>query len=131
MSIAHITLLLIGLICLAESLWAISFPERYRDAASRIAGDAGPDEPSAGIAFCVMTILIWAIAATGQSWAHRGLFLIGTLLMLITFLAFRTGGLKRLMDGILIRRSTAFIRLIYLVEFAIAIACIAVALTGK
>ncbi len=130
MSAATITLFLIGFLCLLESVYALAVPERYRRLAARLVESMDPDERYIGMGFAAVTLLVWLIAATGGTWTHRTLWAVGVLLMIITLFAFRPDGIRRLLEGLLLKRSATGIRLLYLVEFTLAVGFIMLAVGG-
>lgn len=131
LTVAHILLAVVAATMAAEALWAMTTPLVLRDRMQRMLDETLVEPGTTRTSMWVAALLFWAVAWFGQQWAHRTLFIIGVLAMILGFLAPRVDLLRWWYDHVLAKRSPWTIRLLYSVELAVAAALLWVALSGR
>ena len=130
MSFGHLVLMGISLISLLESLWGMTSPVSLKKSVMNLLAETPPAASRWGWGFTVATLALWGVAMTGRLWAHRALFLIGVLFMILALLSFRPGFIERLLSFWIIHRSYRSIRLLYAAEFLVAAGLMTLAWSG-
>ncbi len=130
MTFAHIILLLIGILMVLESAWAIGAPQQMREQLGRLIEDEAMETNPWPVFFAVSALVLWAIAVFGQTWAHRILFVIGVLALVLMRWSWRRPFLASWYALFIGRRTNMQVRLIYALELALALAFIQTAIQG-
>jgi hypothetical protein len=125
-------LLAIGVLAVAEAVWALAAPKNVRKIADWFIGTPGSKRPVLlGVVFVLIAAALWALILMGQPLSAWLLLGMAMLFVVFGWMCFNKGHFNKLLEVLLIRRSDLSVRLIYFVELVIAALLIWVAVAGK
>ncbi len=129
-SIAEVALIIVGILGLAESTWGISSPAKLKVAVEKIVEGAPERNPLLGLFFAGVAVVFWILMGPDKNPADFALLLLCWLTVGGAMVNFKANGFQQLAGFLILRRSPLAIRLIYIVEFALASVLIGLGLTG-
>ena len=130
MSSAHITLIIVGSIALAESTWGVSSPNRLREAVRAASVDI--PERNLGLAsfFVALAVVMWLVMSPEKRASDWALLLLSWIFSGGALASAKQRGCTSLMECLILRRPTWAIRLMYIGELIGASALILIGVCG-
>ena len=130
MSSAHVTLIIVGSIALAESTWGVSSPNRLREAVRTVSADI--PERNLGLAgvFSALAVVMWIVMSSEKHASDWALLFMSWIFSGGALVSAMQGGCTSLMSCLILRRPTWAIRLMYIGELIGASALIVIGVCG-
>ena len=130
MSSAHVTLIIVGSIALAESTWGVSSPNRLREAVRTVSADI--PERNLGLAgfFSALAVVMWMVMSSEKHASDWALLFLSWIFSGGALVSVVQGGCTSLMACLILRRPTWAIRLLYIAELIGASALIVIGVCG-
>lgn len=126
----QIALVFAGMVGLAESMWGISSPEKLKTAVEKAVEDAPERNPGLGMFFAGVAVVFWILMGPDKNLADYALLVLCWILAGGAMANFKANGFQQLAGILILRRSPLAIRMIYLVEFALASTFIGIGFMG-
>ena len=123
----HIALLIAAVLGLVESTWGLTSPEKLREAVRRVAEQTPDRNPGMGIFFAGVAVILWLLMSPDKRPSDWALMLLSWVLAGGAYVNFRSRGFHDLVGILILNRSTGGIRLLYAVEFILALTLVLLA----
>ena len=127
MTWGHIALLIAGVVGLAESTWGLTSPEKVREAVRRVVGLTPERSIGMGLFFATLAVALWLLMSPDKTPSDWALMLLSWILAGGAYVNFRQRGFHDLVGFLILNRSTGGIRLLYAVEFILALTLVLLA----
>ena len=121
MSGAHIAVIVIGMLSLAEATLGVFAPRYLKKMIGEVAPELPPRSMGIGILFAGATAGLWFLITAERRAVDLALMLISWLFAGVALAGFYPNGFRWLMETLIVRRSPAAIRAFYACEALIAI----------
>lgn len=126
----QLALIFAGIVGLAESTWGISSPEKLKNAVEKAVKDAPERNPALGLFFAAIAVVFWILMGPEKNPSDYALLILCWILVGGAMANFKVNGFQQLAGFLILRRSPTGIRLLYMVEFALAATLICIGLMG-
>jgi hypothetical protein len=126
----QLALILTGIVGLAESTWGISSPEKLKIAVEKAVEGAPERNPGLGLFFVSVAVVFWILMGPDKNPSDYALLVLCWILAGGAMANFKANGFQQLAGFLILRRSPTAIRLLYVVELALAATLICIGLMG-
>ena len=127
MTWGHIALLLAGIVGLVESTWGLTSPEKLRAAVSKVTEQTPDRNVGMGLFFAAAAVVLWLLMSPDKMPSDWALMLLSWVLAGGAYVNFRKRGFHDLVGILILNRTTGAIRLLYAVEFILALTLVLLA----
>ena len=120
-------MLVAGIMGLVESAWGLTSPEKLREAVRRVAEQTPERNVVMGLVFGSIAVVLWLLMSPDKRPSDWALMLLSWILAGGAYVNFRHRGFHNLVGFLILNRSTGEIRLLYAVEFILALTLVLLA----
>ena len=120
MTAAHIALIIVGTVGLAESTWGICAPLKLKAAVEKVVDQAPTRNIFLAGFFLAASIGFWLLMSPDHRPSDWALLVMSWIFAGGTLVNLKANGVQDLIEWMILRRSAVTIRLIYVLEFALA-----------
>lgn len=128
MTWGHIALLIAGIVGLVESTWGMTAPAKLRAAVQRVAEETPERNVGLGLFFAGLAVVLWLLMSPEKKPSDWALMILSWILAGGAYVNFRHRGFHDLVGFLILKRSDGGIRLIYAMEFILALGLVLLAL---
>ena len=120
MTAAHIALIIVGTVGLAESTWGICAPLKLKAAVEKVVDQAPMRNVLLAGFFLAVSVGFWLLMSPDRLPSDWALLVMSWIFAGGTLVNLKANGVQDMIEWLILRRSATTIRLIYLLEFALA-----------
>lgn len=128
---AHILLLVIGVLWIAKSVWALLWPHTFQNMSRHWLNVTSKVNTLLGLLVIAIAIALWAVVLVGQPIAHWILVVLGAAYTAAAVMMFNGTNYQRFLELFVLNRSHLFLRVIGLVSLLLGLLVTWIAISNR